>query len=308
VEPAHYTDPLEEALSHGSQRVAQLASLAAAMAQVVIQRRALEQARRAVAGDERATKVNDDQERLLRRQARLRWAPAHDAHWLAQAGFNETARAWAGAAAYADTDPAAAAALRKCEGKLRALHPYAMARYDRLRSDRLSALDAMRETASLFARTPDARVGDPAPPRSALAAEASEDLRSVAGKAADERLEPDPEPTNCDLAELRGQHIIESIQARARAARRPELGSEELAMVLEAVTNLPGDVIDKLTRQAATEDRAHADPSPAELAAESFPITATDAIEAISAGRKGLTPAEGHQAVPATTERRGPAV
>ena len=38
MEPGHHTDPLEEALSHGSQRVAQLASLAGAMAQVVIQR------------------------------------------------------------------------------------------------------------------------------------------------------------------------------------------------------------------------------------------------------------------------------
>ena len=98
MEPAHYTDPLEEALSHGSQRVAQLASLAAAMAQVVIQRRALEQARKAVLGDHPATRVVDDQERLLHRQARLSWASAHDAQWLAQAGFIETARAWAGAA------------------------------------------------------------------------------------------------------------------------------------------------------------------------------------------------------------------
>ena len=163
MEPAHYTDPLEEALSHGSQRVAQLASLAAAMAQVVIQRRALEQARKAVLGDQRATRVTDDQERLLHRQARLSWAPAHDAQWLSQAGFTETARAWAGAAAYADTDPSAAAALRICENKLRGLHPYAMARYDRLRDDGLAPLDAMREAAPLFARAPDVRVGDPPP-------------------------------------------------------------------------------------------------------------------------------------------------
>ena len=38
MEPGHYTDPLEDALSHGSQRVAQFASLAGAMAQVVMQR------------------------------------------------------------------------------------------------------------------------------------------------------------------------------------------------------------------------------------------------------------------------------
>ena len=61
--------------------------------------------------------------------------------------------------------PAAAAALRKCEDKLRDLHPYAMARYDRLRARRLAPLDAMREAAPLFARAPDARVGDPPPAR-----------------------------------------------------------------------------------------------------------------------------------------------
>ena len=45
MDPAHYTDPLEDALSDASQRVAQVASLTAAMAQVVMQRRALADAR-----------------------------------------------------------------------------------------------------------------------------------------------------------------------------------------------------------------------------------------------------------------------
>ena len=178
---------------------------------------------------------------------------AHDAQWLAQAGFTETARAWAGAAAYADTDPAAAAALRKCEDKLRALHPYAMARYDRLRHDGLAPLDAMRETAPLFARAPDARVGDPAPARFAVGADASPDLRTMADEVPGEHPESDPGEVGRDAAELRGQEIIERIQARALAADRPALGPDELAMILDAVTNLPEEVIDKLTRHAATE-------------------------------------------------------
>ena len=358
MEPAHYTDPLEEALSHGSQRVAQFASLAAAMAQVVIQRRTLEQARKAVVGDQRARRVLDDQERMLQRQARLSWAPAHDAQWLAQAGFTETARAWAGAAAYADTDPAAAAALRKCEDKLRALHPYAMARYDRLRHDGMTPLDAMRETAPLFARAPDARVGDPVPARFAVGADASPDLRTMGDEVPREHPESDPGEVEREAAELRGQEMIERIQARAVAADRPTLGTDELAMILEAVTNLPEEVIDKLTRQAATETgtrsaerrstlagvagvddldqridpaavprtgersagltsarhdsgfadtgQASADRSPAQLAAENFPVTVADGVKAAATGPRGSALAPVRVAAPNIAKRSGP--
>jgi hypothetical protein len=250
MEPAHYTDPLEEALSHGSQRVAQLASLAAAMAQVVMQRRALEEARKTIVGDERAGRMLDEQERLLRQQARLSWAPAHDAQWLAQAGFVETARAWAGAAAYADTDPAPASALRKCEDKLRTLHPYAMARYDRLRGEGMSPLDAMREAAPLFARVPDVRVGDPADPRQALSQEAwpGGDLPTEETPAY--VPEPGPAVPLDDRGEQRGREIVEQLQQRARVVGRPRLEADELTMVLEAATNLPVDVIDRVTRDA----------------------------------------------------------
>ena len=54
--------------------------------------------------------------------------------------------------------------MRKSEARLRALHPFAMARYDRLRSDGAAA-DAMREAAPLFALYPHAR---PASARAAL--------------------------------------------------------------------------------------------------------------------------------------------
>ena len=53
-------------------------------------------------------------------------------------------------------EPAAATAMRKTEDRLRDLHPYAMARYDRLRADGMSPADAMREAAPLFARAPRA--------------------------------------------------------------------------------------------------------------------------------------------------------
>jgi len=320
MEPAHYADPLEEALSQASQRVAQFASLTGAMAQVVLQRRALRDARQSARDDERATRIIDQQERLIQRQARLSWAPAHDPQWLAHADLLQTGRAWASAASYADTDPAAASALRKCEDRLRTLHPYAMARYDRLRGDGASPLDAMRETAPLFGRSPHARVGDPAPFRRALGANAGTDAAQSADRALADPAELLPADDSDARAEQRGRQIIERLQSSARTVGRPELGPDELAMILEAVTNLPEDMIGRLTRNAPDEsqpgreelsavaaapaadidaatalaatapDGAHpasasAARSAAQLAAESFPHTAADALATASTAR-----------------------
>src|SRR5450432_3902424 len=118
MEPGHYASPVEEALSHGSQRVAQFASLTGAMMQVVLQRKALSSAREAAGSDTRATRILGEQERLLHQQARLRWAPANDRHWLSHADLLQTGQAWAAAASSADSDPTAATAMRKCEDRL----------------------------------------------------------------------------------------------------------------------------------------------------------------------------------------------
>ncbi len=298
MEPAQYTDPLEDALSHGSQRVAQFASLAGAMAQVVMQRRALHDARKAARNDERATRVLDEQERLMHRQARLSWAAAHDPQWLAQADLLETGHAWAGAASYADTDPAAASAMRKCEDRLRMLHPYAMARYDRLREDGMSPLDAMRETAPLFGRHPDVRVGEPAAARRALGADAADDAHPSAGEVLDDLPGPDPSAGD-EGAELRGRKIVERLQANARAAERPELGADELAMVLEAATNLPDDVITRVTRQAADHGRAR---SEERRAADAERSRAADLDAAIDLA---ATPAADERTIGLETAHRG---
>jgi hypothetical protein len=162
-----YPDVLGDALSFSSQRAAQLGSLVTAGATVEAQRRARATAARA-ARDDRALSALRDQERGAWQRARAGWAPAHDSRWLAQADLLQAARVWSAAAGYADADPAAASAERKCEERLRALHPYAMARYDRLRSESVGAFDAMRQALPLFARAPHTRPGDPATPRRAL--------------------------------------------------------------------------------------------------------------------------------------------
>ena len=178
------------------------------MAQVVIQRRALHDARTATRHDERATQILGQQERLLRDQARLTWSPAEDASWLARANLPQTGRAWASAASPADTDLLAASALRKCEDRLRT---HAMARYDRLRSDGLRPLDAMQEAAPLFSRSPTSTSAIPYPPgpNSPPAPDsrpaprmrqhlmrASAAARCAAGSSSGER-DSAPEPTAC---------------------------------------------------------------------------------------------------------------
>jgi len=168
MEPGHYADPLSEALGHGSQRVAQIASLAAAMAQVAVHRDTLRSARTAARGDRTAARILRDQEHLLREQAKAAWAPAYDRQWLAAADVAQAGRAWAGAACQAGDDPVAAAAMRRCEDRLRELHPYAMAGYDRHRAHGLDPLTAMEQAAPLFARHPAPRPGDHPAARLAL--------------------------------------------------------------------------------------------------------------------------------------------
>ena len=223
----------------------------------------------------------------------------------------------------------------------------------------MSPLDAMRETASLFGRSPDVRVGEPAAARPAVAVGTGEDAYAPAGEARDEQSVSDLGDGNDEGAELRGRQIVERMQASARAARRPELGPDELAMVLEAATNLPDEVIARITRQATSEGRARseqrravdaerfratdlnaaidlaatpaadertiglaaahrdtgmadsaqaragADRSAAQLAAESFPHSAADAVQA--AAKTGATrPASTPARIPRPKLRNGP--
>lgn len=322
MEPGQHPDPLEEAFSAASQRVAQIASLAAAGAQVYMQRRALREARQA-ADDEHAARLLREHDRLATQQARLTWMPSHDPHWLAQADLEQTGRAWVGAAAYADTEPTAASAMRKSEDRLRQLHPYAMTRYDRLRADGAEPFDAMRQAAPLFARSPRTRTGQPAPVRLALPtrASASDDHHPTDSQEPDGPTEPTSGSDPRQQAERRGQYIAEQLQDHARAAGRAPLGPDELTTVLETITNLPDEVITAIARQASGAEPADvpsaatpaitpangdkplpgvttdpsvtsliskalpADPagrSPTQLAADSFPHTAADAIHAVA--------------------------
>ena len=251
----HHPEPFGEALSYSSQRVTQLTSLVAATAEVAIRLKAARAARQA-AHDAQARRVLDEHERTARAQARARWAPAHDARWLAQADLLQASGTWGAAAPWAGTDPAAASAMRKSEERLRTLHPFAMARYDRLRSDRADPLDAMREAAPLFGLHPHAR---PAPTRPPLTIGApAADNTPEPGITDGTSSQPAPAPDPYQDAEHRGRRIAERLQAQALDERGAELSPDELATALEQATSLPAEVIVRLAR-AQNEERVAED-------------------------------------------------
>jgi hypothetical protein len=244
-------DPFQDALGHGIQRAVQVASCAVTAAQVYLYQHRT-QAMAAAERDQQARRVLTAQIRADHEAARASWAPALDPDWLRRADLFQAARAWGAAMPYADQsapwhEPAAATAMRKCEERLHDLHPFAMARYDRLRSDGTGPAEAMRETAPLFAYAPWA-YDRPYVPRAVLVAGNGESLAWTA---------PAPDPgeqrgvTLAEAQELRGRQIVAALQDRARAQRRGPLGESEQRTVLETITNLPPDVIDRVVRPAS---------------------------------------------------------
>jgi hypothetical protein len=161
MDPQTFPDPFTDAAGRALQRAAQLTSAAVTSAQVIVHLRH-NHARMAAERDEQARQAHTTQLRVDQAAARATWAPTFEAGWLGSADLIATARAWGAAAPYADPshpwhDPSATVAMHRCEQRLRALHPYAMRRYDHLRDQDQSPTDAMREAAPFFAYAPDPR-------------------------------------------------------------------------------------------------------------------------------------------------------
>ena len=307
-----HPDPFQDAMGNGLQRAVQITSCAVTAAQVYIHQQRV-QAMATAERDERTRRALAAQVRADTETARAGWAPALDPDWLRQADLFQTAATWGAAMPYADRSvpwyqPAAAAAMRTSEDRLRDLHPYAMARYDRLRSDGTGPADAMREAALLFARPPRAQ-DTPYTPRLALDYGTGENLT---WGAADPALGPgDTGDLNlADAQERRGRQIVDALQGRARALHREPLGEAEQRTVLETITNLPGHVIDRIVRpdRAAKTFRADASHVPANAATvpsrpgrppweHDFPVP----IEAVVASASTAPPSP---AASATSDRR----
>ena len=247
MDAENHPDPFQDAVHHGLQRTVQVASVAVTAAQIYLHHKN-SQAGVAAERDERTRRALYARIRADRDTHRAGWAPAADPQWLGQADLFQTARAWGAATPYADRsvpwyEPSAATAMRKCEERLRDLHPHAMARYDRLRADGMGPSDAMREAAALFTRPP--RVHDATfTPRSALDAET---LVRVPAESGTGRAAFDPHAA-AKAQERRGSQIIDALQEQARASGRDLLDEAEQRSILEAVTNLPPAVIERIVR------------------------------------------------------------
>ena len=205
-------DPFGDALQQGVQRAIQLGSGAVTAAQVYLFHRST-QARAVDERDDRARRALHAQIRAEQQAGRAGWAPALDPAWLREATLVQVARAWSKAVPYSDRavpwyEPAAATALRKCEERLRDLHPYAMARYDRLRAEGLGPTEAMQEAAPLFARPAHAHDA-PASPRPMLA---TADRRNVSG------AETRPGPWPGGPGDLPDTGLVIAEQGRAATA------------------------------------------------------------------------------------------
>jgi hypothetical protein len=277
VEPAQRASPAEDAASHGSPVVARITSLAVTAGQIVSQRRVLYGAVAAGRQDDPATQALWRQEKVLRWAYGMWWASAHDPRWLARADVLSIAYAWGSAAAFADTERSAASALRKCEDRLRVLHPYAMAHYDRLRADGSAPPDAMRDTAPLFSRHLHPRTGEPRVPRPALAEGPVTDvspagLTSGPAGPADQVLDKENK--------MRPDSADSRTHARSKPAPAPPDGPGEPGLAAETVTSLPEGLITTTSGQAS----AGTSRSSTQVATEGFPRSAANAVLAAASG------------------------
>src|SRR6185437_2794777 len=246
MDAENHPDPFSEGMMHGLFRAMQVASCAATAAQVFIHHQRV-QARISAERNDRVRRALQAQLRAERLAVRAGWAPALDPEWRQENDLLCVAQVWGLAVPYAEPnepwhDPTAAIAVRRCEDRLRDLHPYAMAFYDRLRSEGHGQMEAMAAAAPLFARYP--RPYDASSqPRSALSAGAG----AVVPLLADE-LTPDTagDADGRSVLARRGREIVDGLQARAAGKGRDPLGTGQLRVVLESITNLPDEVIDQV--------------------------------------------------------------
>jgi hypothetical protein len=285
----NHPDPITEGLT----RVGQVFALAATGIQVTKKvTRHLRDAR--ARRDEAAEAAAARQLQGAFDDARSQWAPVHDREWLQHSDVLQVATAMAAAVPYAEEHVPATSAVRKCEGRLRELHPHGMEQYDRLRRDGMSQADAMLGAARYFDNDPYTRTSDPVS-RRALA-EGTDSERSLTN------LEHGPGREGWETSQqtLRAQHIVDDIQHQRRTRGKDELRPDELRTVLEVTTNLTDDIIAMV---APTERERPS--APGDVATEGFPLSIDDAM-AMTGQQPHARPAEGKPRNPVVDRNRRP--
>jgi hypothetical protein len=261
-----HPDPITEGLSHTGQRIVQLFAAGAAAHEV----RGQLQQWRSAAHDARQMQQARDAQALRDAEfntARAVWAPAHDAEWLANADLYSTARAMSAGLAYADDHQPASAAVRKCEARLRELHPHAMGFYDRFREEGLSHREAIAKAAPYFDLDPRSRTADPPTTRPGLPVGSGVEW-------AESPYGPERGEWQEHRLSERARRVATAVQGRLSEGGRQPLSPEDLRTVLTATTNLPEHVIaDAVPVPAPTGAR-----QPADVAADDHPIGVSEAM------------------------------
>lgn len=150
----HAEDPVGQA----GQKVMQYASLATMAAEAIAQV-AQQRAATAAATDARAASVARAERTAALTAARPQWQPMLDSRLYDRSSVADAGLAWAAAQGWHELDPQAALASDRALERLRELRPDVMDRFDRLTSNGLHPVEAMRRVAPFLDRPP-ARPGE----------------------------------------------------------------------------------------------------------------------------------------------------
>jgi hypothetical protein len=222
---------------------------------------------------------------------RAGWAPALDPAWLREATLLQVARAWSAAVPYSDRavpwyEPAAATAMRKCEERLRDLHPYAMGRYDRLRADGLGPAEAMQEAAPLLARPPRARDSSSTP----------RPMLTAGDELGVNRAETGAGPWTGGPGDAPDAGPVIAEQDRATTAERARATDLDAATDLTATPGIDERTVNLVAVQDATATasaaaaRARRHSHPGRPWERDFPIPIRDVLAMVSRGAHAVAP------------------
>lgn len=266
----------EDPVAQASASITSYLSLAVMAAEAIAQVHAA-RAREHAEHDQQAARGLRAERQAAYAHARLAWAPVLDPTLYDRTGVVDAGLVWARAQAWRP-DPAADRATELAEQRLRELHPDVMQRYDRLRTQGVEPVDAMRRVAPYFDAAP-VRTGQAGPDRAAL----TESETAQQGSDAEHSL-----------------HRAGS--AVADDPRTPGVDEHTDAVAVAAPQLLPASSED--TRAQALQ--AIATRSPAVIAGEGYPTpihaSSTDTAAAAATGQPTAVTSVQHRPVrPATT-------
>jgi hypothetical protein len=291
-----HPDLFQEAVQICARDALQFASALVGVRRILVQHQAARE-RLQAEQNEKAKRALKAHARAELAAARARWAPANDPQWLRGAGLLDVGAAWGAALPYADPaserfERSAQATVEKCESRLRNLHPYGMARYDRLRADGMGPVDAMQEAVPLF-RRPAESYAQRAPVRPGLGPGAG--LGHSWGAAV---YHPTRADFETELQRQRGAQIVDRFQARAARDGLQPLDLDEQRVALESATNLRDDVIRGAVHAAPVV------PTPRQRSwLQEFPFPIKEVVAAAASGKQTATRGRGTPSQVARTAR-----